>query len=445
MQVFDIDLSHIIKSLKSSYGKEFFNSLTLQLHQIINADYTFIAKIDKERHVSQIISLVAKGNIADNFEYSLSKTPCEKVIDDSICIYPKDVCDFFPCDQLLVDMNIEGYLGTPLHNSNGEVIGLVVALYEDTMSNSENVVALFELFSGRISAEMDRESKEKQLLELNLSLEEKVDERTTELSKTIDKLHFTQDKLIEQEKMASLGNLVAGISHEINTPLGVAVLCSSNIEDALEKLDFKTKNNSLTKSELEYLISILIQSEKSLSFNLSRAVNLIDNFKEMAVSVNTDDLMNINVYSWLNSLIGSLRPMLHQKNITIELLVDKNQKKIVTCPAKISQVITNIISNSFTHAFEVNDDISDHKIIISAKICSDILSIIICDNGKGIADKVKNNIFEPFYTTKRGEGGTGLGLSIVRNIVINNLNGKLDVESTVGKGTVFNFEFPSLI
>ena len=445
MQAFDKNLSSIIQSLKSSYGIEFFNSLTLQLHQLINADYTFIARIDKERYVSQTISLVAKGQIGDNFEYSLSDTPCADVSDDSVCIYPEKICQIYPSDQLLIDMKIEGYLGTPLHDSNGDVIGLVVALYENIIINSEYVVALFDLFSGRISAEMEREDKEKQLTELNLSLEDKVNERTTELSNAIDRLRFTQDKLIEQEKMASLGNLVAGVAHEINTPLGIGVLCSSNIKDTLKKLNSKIENNSLTKSELEHLISILNQSEESLSFNLSRAANLVDNFKEMAVSINTDDLMNINVYSWLNSLVGSLRPMLHKKSITVELLVDNNPPNFTTYPAKMSQVFTNIISNASTHAFEVNDDINDHKIIISAKVCSDILSIEISDNGKGMTDEIKDNIFEPFYTTKRGKGGTGLGLSIVHNIIINNLSGKFEVESTVGKGTCFSLEFPSLI
>ena len=445
MQAFDNNLTSVIKSLKSSYGLAFFNNLTLQLHQLINADYTFIAKIDKERYISQTISLVAKGKIGDNFEYSLNDTPCADVSDDSVCIYPERICQLYPNDQLLIDMKIEGYLGTPLHDSNGEVIGLIVALYESTIINSEKIVALFELFSGRISAEIEREDKEKKLTELNLSLEDKVNERTTELSSALDRLRFTQDKLIEQEKMASLGNLVAGVAHEINTPLGVAVLCGSNIEDALEKLNSKVKSNSLKKSELEHLISILNQSEKSLSFNLTRAANLVDNFKEMAVGINTDDLMSINVHLWLNSLIGSLRPMLHKKSITIELLVDKNPPNFITCPAKMSQVITNIISNSAAHAFEANDDISDHQVIISAKVCSDILSIKISDNGKGMTDAVKDNIFEPFYTTKRGEGGTGLGLSIVHNLIINNLSGKLEVESTVGQGTSFNLEFPSLI
>lgn len=444
MQNFDENLTKIIKSLKSSYGTEFFNSLTLQLHQLIGADYTFIARLDKERAVSQTISLAAKGQIGENFEYSLIDTPCADVSDDSVCIFPEKICQLYPSDQLLIDMNIEGYLGTPLHDSNGDVIGLVVALYENTINNSDNVVALFDLFSGRISAEMEREDKEKQLKEFNLLLEDKVNERTAELSTAIDRLRFTQEKLLEQEKMASLGNLVAGVAHEINTPLGVAVLCSSNIEYALNQLNSKIENNALTKKELEHLLSYLNQSEESLAFNLNRAANLVDNFKEMAVGINTEDLTKINVSSWLNPLVGSLKPILHKKNITIELNIDENIENFTTYPAKMSQVFTNIISNASIHAFEMNDEISDHKIIISAKVSGDALLINISDNGKGMSDQIKDNIFEPFYTTKRGNGGTGLGLSIVHNIVKNNLHGELDVQSDVGQGTSFKLKLPSL-
>ena len=185
MHFFDKNLAQIIKSLKSSYGSDFFDSLTLQLHQLIGADYTFIAKLDKARYVSQTISLVAKGNKADNFEYSLTDTPCADVSDNSVCIYPRDICALYPNDQLLIDMKIDGYLGAPLHDSNGDVMGLIVALYETEITNGDEVVALFELFSGRISAEIEREDKELQLKYLNNSLEDKVNRRTQELSSNL--------------------------------------------------------------------------------------------------------------------------------------------------------------------------------------------------------------------------------------------------------------------
>ena len=442
MYTIDKNLIQIIRSLKASYGSDFFNSLTSQLHQLIKADYTFIAVLDKQRYVSTTISLVAKGNIADNFEYSLTDTPCANVSDNSICIYPQNICGLFPHDQLLIDMKIEGYLGTPLLNSDGEVIGLVVGLYETPITNADDVVALFELFSGRISAELEREDKEKQLKQLNLEREDKVKLRTQELSQAIDKLKFTQEKLIEKEKMASLGNLVTGVAHEINTPLGIAILSSSTIDETIAKLLDKLHNRNLTKSELESLLSTLKLSEETVTFNLQRAANLVDNFKEMAAGANNDELTQIHLDSWLNALVSSLTPTLNKNNITVTLDIPDPSINLNTYPSKMSQVLTNIITNCADHAFDIDNEQADQQINITTQITDEQLTITISDNGKGMSEKIKKHIFDPFYTTNRGQGATGLGLSIVHNIVKNNLNGDLHVTSTLNEGTAFHLTLP---
>jgi GAF domain-containing protein len=143
--------------------------------------------------VSQTISLVTKGEVAENFEYSLTDTLCADINDEPTCVYPEIFCSFYPNDKLLTDMKIEGYLGSPLFDSNGNIMGFVVALYENTIQNSEFVVALFELFAGRISAEIERSEFETKLVELNLNLEKKVKLKTTELTESIQRLRFTQD------------------------------------------------------------------------------------------------------------------------------------------------------------------------------------------------------------------------------------------------------------
>jgi GAF domain-containing protein len=129
-------LRDIIAKISNSYGENFFNTITLELHNIIQADYTFIARLDIDNYSSKTISLVAKGELADNIEYSLKDTPCADVVGDCICCYPENVCQVFPNDQLLADMDIEAYLGTPLNNSNGEVMGLIVALYEQPITQT---------------------------------------------------------------------------------------------------------------------------------------------------------------------------------------------------------------------------------------------------------------------------------------------------------------------
>ncbi len=437
MQSFDKNLADIIISLKSTYGGDFFIGLTLQLHELIGSDYTFIAKLDTQKGISRTISLVVGGEVVENFEYDLAGTPCADVNNGEVCIYPEKISSLYPNDQLLINMQVEGYIGTPLHDSRGEVFGLVVALYKRPITNSDYVINLFELFTGRISAELEREDKEQQLLELNKNLEQKVEQRTQELSRVIN-------KLVEQEKMASLGKLVAGVAHEINTPLGMAVLSCSNIKEAVEHLDTKITEGTLSKSDLEKSLSLIKSAEEPLAFNLERAAKLVDSFKHMAVGVNLEEIESINVNQWLIKLIASLQPMLTKKHILIDLPDESSEIYFKTDASNLTQVITNLVSNCYTHAFDSNSSIDNRQIFLTTALINGNLNIRISDNGKGMNSETMKQIFEPFYTTKRGQGGTGLGLSIVKNIVNNNLNGKLTVSSDVGKGTEFLLEFGAM-
>jgi signal transduction histidine kinase len=444
MNKFSNALQGIIKGLKSNHGKAFFHNLTMQLHQVINADYIFISKLDSVRHVSRTISLVAHGEIADNFEYSLVKTPCDDVSNDGVCIYPENICKSYPEDQLLVDMNIEGYIGAPLFDSAGKVMGIVAAMYETKIEQAEDVAALFELFSGRISAEIEREEKEAQLQELNIELENKVEQRTLALSKTLNELTQTQNTLIEQEKMASLGKLVAGVAHEINTPLGVALLSSSTLNEKVDDLFQKMNEGSLTKSDLMSGFDLMKESNECLTFNLQRAASLVSNFKQVAIDRNTQDIASIDCHEWFNTLISSLRPMLKQKNIEINVAITENNFSVNTYPSYLSQIITNLVSNSENHAFEYNDEIVKHKINLTINNENGLFNVIYSDNGKGMTKEIKEQVFEPFFTTKRGQGGTGLGLSIVKNLILNTMEGKISLDSAPNKGTTFNIALPSL-
>ena len=135
MPNYDHILPEIINSLKSTSGEAFFNTLTLQLHKHIGADYTLIARLDPDKYHSTTICVVAKGELVKNFEYSLEHTPCAEVINNSVCIYPQNICNLYPNDQLLIEMNVEGYIGTPILDSHGDVIGLLVALHENKIEN----------------------------------------------------------------------------------------------------------------------------------------------------------------------------------------------------------------------------------------------------------------------------------------------------------------------
>jgi hypothetical protein len=190
-------LPELIKSLKSTYGHDYLNTLTLQMSKITGADYTYIAMVDLENMKAKTTSLAVKGQLVDNFEYSLNNTPCAVLTNDNVCVYPKNICNAFPQDQLLVDMNIEGYVGVSLMNSQGSIIGIIVSLHETEIKEPDNVTAIFELFSGRIAAEIERGEQEHILEQLNITLSSKVNALISSEKKL--KVEIAKRKKIENQ------------------------------------------------------------------------------------------------------------------------------------------------------------------------------------------------------------------------------------------------------
>lgn len=214
MPKLDQALPELIKSLKSSYGHDYLNTLTLQMSKITGADYTYIAMVNLEKMTAKTTSLAVKGQLVENFEYSLNNTPCAVLTYDNVCIYPKNICNAFPQDQLLVDMNIEGYVGVSLLNSKGNVIGIIVALHESEIKDPDNVKAIFELLSGRIAAEIERGEQEHILEQLNLTLSSKVNALISsekKLKAEIAKREKVEHQLIDRESNLAEAQRIACI------------------------------------------------------------------------------------------------------------------------------------------------------------------------------------------------------------------------------------------
>lgn len=422
-------LDTIIKSLKSSYGEDFLNTITMQLHTAIDAQYTFIAKLDKTKNVSRTVTMVSEDGFGENFEYSLQHTPCADVSDNSTCIYPKEICSLYPQDQLLIDMGIEGYVGAPLHNSKGEVFGLVVALYTKPINSAKDIAALFELFSGRIAAEIERSEHEIALNKLNKTLESSVRYRTLELEKAMEQLKVSQKNLVEKEKLASLGELVAGVAHEINTPLSIAILSNSALKSKVHTLETKFNQRALSKRDLEEFINDSNEATNGISVNLTRSAELINNFKQVAADANTDERVIINLSQWLNSLSMSLNTLLAQSNINLILNIPNHSIVIRTLPSRLAQVLTNIITNAIIHAYPAELTFAQKELSMTLMTKNDAAIIEISDNGIGMNKETQEKIFNPFYTTNRAAGGVGLGMSIVYNLVTNSLGGTIQISS----------------
>ena len=419
----------IIEAVSNTYGDDFFNSITLALHNVIGADYTFIAVFDTEKSISKTIALAAKGEIVDNFEYALEDTPCANVADDSVCYYPDHVCEIFPKDQLLIDMKIEAYLGTPLHDSKQNVMGLIVALYETPLEDDHEVVTLFKVFSGRIAAELERRNYE-------ASLEEKVHSRTLELSITVDKLQQAQRQLVESDKMAALGSLVAGIAHEVNTPLGIAITTHSIITDEHKLLSDKIMNEHLSMKDMTHYCQAVDTALTMQGDNLIRAKKLIENFKKTAVDQHQLEIETINVKDYYNKIVSTLASILKTKKVSLTITGD-DSINLATYPGIHAQILTNLIANSVRHGFE---DIKDNNIVINIVKQKNLVEVHYQDNGIGLSEEVQNHIFEPFFTTARKSGGVGLGMSIVYNLITQKLQGDIFIDNN-NSGACFIYQF----
>ncbi len=286
---------------------------------------------------------------------------------------------------------------------------------------------------------------ENSLHELNLELERRVEERTHALSEanqnlqdTIQALRDTQNQLVQAEKMASLGNLVAGISHEINTPLGIGVTSASSLQEEIVTIQKRFEAGSMKRSDLERFFAHANQASGMLLDNMERASSLIRSFKQVAVDQSSDDWRQVDFRAYFDQILTSLRPKFKHTDITVENCADAGLQS-ETHPGAIYQIISNLILNALIHAYDAGQAGS---IRIGARRDGETIELTCQDNGKGIAEQHLGRIFEPFFTTRRGTGGTGLGLNIVYNLVTAQLGGQITVASQAGSGTIFTVRLP---
>lgn len=257
------------------------------------------------------------------------------------------------------------------------------------------------------------------------------------LSSALKELQDTQQQLILSEKMAALGGLVAGIAHEVNTPIGVGVTAVSYLKQKTEDFNILYNSNQLKKSDLEKFMNTSTEATHMIFTNLQRASNLIQSFKKIAVDQTSEDKRIFNVKEYMNEIILSLKPALKKTNHKISIKCD-NSLSINSYPGALSQIISNFILNSIIHAY---DEGECGNIYICFESHDNMISFKYSDDGKGINKKNLNKIFDPYFTTKMGTGGSGLGLNIVYNIVVKELKGAITCKSEVGRGTEFTIIF----
>jgi|GEM_PF-1471746 len=272
---------------------------------------------------------------------------------------------------------------------------------------------------------------------LNEELEKRVKDRTKELRNTLNNLKNTQEMLVQSEKMAALGGLVAGIAHEINTPIGIGVTAVSHLETKTKELMDLYKKKDLKKSDFEDYLNLANEASVLILSNLKRAYDLITSFKKIAVDQTTEEKRKFNVKEYINETLMSLNPQLKKTDINVAVNCPENLF-FNSYPGAFSQIITNLVMNSLIHAYDKGDK-GKIKIVINIK--KDLIEMEYSDNGKGISEDNLKKIFDPFFTTKRNEGGTGLGLNLVFNIVTQRFDGSIKCNSRVNEGTTFIITF----
>jgi len=244
---------------------------------------------------------------------------------------------------------------------------------------------------------------------------------TEDLSHTLSTLENTQKQLIESEKMRALSCVVAGVAHEINTPLGVAITASSHLTDTITQLYKAYEGKKLTKNILEDSLTDAQESSDILTRNLYRATELIGDFKQIAVDQSSEKMRQFELREYLNEVIHTLKPKLREGGHTVT--VDASKKIVLNSfPGVFAQVLTNLIVNSIRHAFQKG---VKGNIYIKLSVSNKEAQIDYKDNGQGLNAKQRAQVFEPFYTTARFSGGTGLGMSICYNLVTTKLNGQI--------------------
>ncbi|MGB1199618.1 MAG: ATP-binding protein [Thalassotalea sp.] len=333
-------------------------------------------------------------------------------------------------------LNLKGHnLDTPLvlpnrHEKKDELDDLTDAINNMRIELKDDIVKL--------------EQAENALISLNGELEIKVYDRTSKLAssnkqlqQSLDDLTLAKDQLVQSEKMASLGQLVAGVAHEVNTPLGICVTSITALKEKVLDLSRAIDNENLTKSQLTRTLKLLTEYQDIIERSLNKAVDLIRGFKSVAVEQHTDPELSINLAQHVNDVVNTVKTLFKRKNYTINITVDESFN-LVTYPSAWNQILTNFLTNSHMHGFEGKEN---GQIDIEFTHSNNFLTLIYSDDGKGLSADIKKRIFDPFVTTKRGQGGSGLGMNIVFNLVNTKLGGTIQIKDG-GVGCTFIVKVP---
>ncbi|WP_271009661.1 PAS domain S-box protein [Paucibacter sp. B51] len=285
----------------------------------------------------------------------------------------------------------------------------------------------------------EQRQAERALVQLNAELEDRVSSRTIELTEAMHTLRQAQDELLRSEKMAALGSLVAGVAHELNTPLGNCLTTASTLEERTREIQAEFEGTGLRRQRLADYLRDAGTAASILLRSLSTSTELVAHFKQLSVDQTSSQRRAFDLASALDDVLSLLRPRLRTTPYQVVCEVH-TQRPLDSYPGPLGQVINNLVLNALLHAFGGREH--GRLSIRADELSPDWLLLVVEDDGVGMSEAVRRRAFDPFFTTKMGSGGTGLGLNIVYNIVTGILGGQIELSSEPGKGSRFTFRLP---
>ena len=336
----------------------------------------------------------------------------------------------------LGNVDIASWMGAPMLLGDQAYGVIIVQSYDDKVVYTQADLDILAFMASHVAVAIARMQADREIRRAKDALEE----QNAALENALTSLKDAQGELVRQEKLASLGRLVAGVAHEINTPLGICVTATSHLVEELKLTREDMASGVLDEDGLNQFLDIIDQSLRIMTTNTQRAAALVRSFKQVAVDQSSDDIRSFNLRKYLDEVLLSLQPKLKGKPVTIDIDCAQNIE-LASFPGAVSQIVTNMVVNSLVHGFEEGQP---GKIKITGKVDGDFVEFDYSDDGIGMDTAMLGQLFDPFFTTKRGTGGSGLGAHILFNLVTGALGGTVKVASAPGMGLHYKLRFPKV-
>jgi signal transduction histidine kinase len=345
-----------------------------------------------------------------------------------------------PYRKLAEPYGLRACWSTPIFLDRDQVLGSFAMYYREVRTPNQDDMRLISVATHLAGIAIERTRREHELAQHRQHLEVLVAARTAELTTALDTLSLTQEELVRRDKLAALGTLVAGVAHELNTPIGNSLVVATTMVEHANEFEGEVAEG-LRRSTLEHYLARAREANEILIRNLHRAAALVASFKQLAVDHTASQRRIFSLSALIEDMALPLRITIGQRPITVELAIDAGLT-MDSYPGPLSQVLSNLFDNCLVHAFE--GDAAGTIRIGATQREAGMMEVTVSDTGAGIPADVAARVYDPFFTTKLGSGGSGLGLHVTHNIVTGVLGGKIELQSDSGQGTSFTLLLPTV-